>query len=578
MTFILRERQEAFVAKATEALAIHDNTIACAPTGAGKTVCLSAVIGRSHKKNHTHLVIQHRDELVEQNRKTFEAMNPGVKTAQIDADNKVWADGVNFGMIQTLIRNLDTMPYLSGITIDEAHHAAADSYTKVIHAAKEANPDLTVFGVTATPNRGDKKALRGVFSNCADQISITELIESGHLVKPRTFVIDVGVQEDLSRVRRSASDFDMSEVEAIMDKEVINARIVEEWKMAAHHRQTVVFCSTVDHAFHVRDAFRSRGINCECVHGDMPKNERRQVLEDYDKGNIEVLTNVAVLTEGWDHQPTSCIILLRPSSYKSTMIQMIGRGLRKVDPERYPGVQKDNCLVLDFGTSILTHGAVEQEINLIGDGIKDCPSCEATLPQAVKECPICGFEWPKLEGETKNCKCCNVECAMNAKTCWNCNEPFGDANEQKAEIKQFQMTEIDILDASPFKWHPMFGGVVLIASAFDAWAMVIKADQRFYAVAGSKNKGVKLIGDNADRHLSLASADDYLRENGDKEMASKSKRWLSLPMSDKQRQLLNLTPQLAFGINRYQATCMLTWKFQEKSVRTKLQPIMKRAA
>ncbi|NPB73705.1 helicase, partial [Shigella sonnei] len=79
-------------------------------------------------------------------------------------------------------------------------------------------------------------------------------------------------------------------------------------------------------------------------------------LADYEAGDIHVIVNVAVLTEGWDHPPTSCVVLLRPSSYKSTMIQMVGRGLRTVDPEEHPGIVKTDCVVLDFGTSSLTHG------------------------------------------------------------------------------------------------------------------------------------------------------------------------------------------------------------------------------
>jgi DNA repair protein RadD len=87
------------------------------------------------------------------------------------------------------------------------------------------------------------------------------------------------------------------------------------------------------------------------IHGDLTKADRADLLADYGKGRIEVLVNVAVLTEGWDHPPTSCVILLRPSSYKSTMVQMIGRGLRTVDPAEWPGVVKTDCVVLDFGTS-----------------------------------------------------------------------------------------------------------------------------------------------------------------------------------------------------------------------------------
>ncbi len=115
-----------------------------------------------------------------------------------------------------------------------------------------------MFRVTATPNRGDKKGLRPVFSNVADQISIGELIASGHLVPPRTFVIDVGAQEALKSVRKTVDDFDMKAVDAIMNQAPITDAVIRHWREKAGDRQTVVFCSTVDHARNVTEAFLLR--------------------------------------------------------------------------------------------------------------------------------------------------------------------------------------------------------------------------------------------------------------------------------------------------------------------------------
>jgi uncharacterized protein YbjT (DUF2867 family) len=133
----------------------------------------------------------------------------------------------------------------------------ADSYRRIIDRVREANPDARIFGVTATPNRGDKKGLREVFDNVADQVRLGELIASGHLVPPRTFVIDVGVQDELRSVRKTMSDFDMAEVAGIMDRAPVTDEVIRHWKEKAGDRQTVVFCSTVAHAEHVTEAFRT---------------------------------------------------------------------------------------------------------------------------------------------------------------------------------------------------------------------------------------------------------------------------------------------------------------------------------
>ncbi len=573
----LRPRQVSFVEKCVGALRAHGNTIGVAPTGAGKTVMLSAVASATPSWG-TACIVQHRDELVGQNRKTMFAFNKGMASDVFVADRKRWVNGgATFAMIQTLSRadNLATMPPLGLLAIDEAHHSASDSYLRVIDHALKLNPNCKIFGTSATPNRGDKKALKGIFTNCADQITIKELIETGFLVRPRTFVIDIGIQTELGKVRKTAQDFDMSEVERIMDHQVLNDRVVSEWQKVAGDRLTVVFCSTVQHSEHVRSAFQAAGVSCAVVTGEMGDKDRRDTLAAFDRGEIQVIINVAVLTEGWDCQPVGCIILLRPSSYKSTMIQMIGRGLRKVDPERYPGIKKDECIVLDFGTSVLMHGSIEQEVYLEGEGTKNCGACDAEVPSQCQECPICGEAFPeeKTELETKNCKECGSENSIFARTCVTCGAEFGEKQE-KSELSEFRLSEIDLLQMSPYRWESMFEGICLIAAAFDAWAIVVQYAGRWIALGGKKGEPLRLLADNSEQVLSLVTADDYLREAGDSESAAKTKRWLSMPPTDKQLQLLGLTPNNSFGLTRYRATCSLTWVFNERAIKRRLEDHM----
>ncbi|MEO5364671.1 MAG: DEAD/DEAH box helicase, partial [Magnetococcus sp. DMHC-8] len=395
---ILRPRQQVFVDRSVEALHEHGNTLAVAPTGAGKTIMLSAVVGRMLADGGKACVLAHRDELTRQNVIKFCRVNPGLSTSIVDAETKSWRGRTTFAMVPTLARqsNLDNMPPLDLLVIDEAHHAAAAGYRRIIDTARERNPQCRLYGVTATPMRGDKKALRPIFSNVADQVRLGELIRSGHLVPPRTFVIDVGTGDALRQVKRTADDFDMAEVDRIMNKAPVTEAVIRHWKEQAGNRQTVVFCSTVDHAKNVTDAFNASGERAVLVHGELPDGERRAVLRWFEKGDARLVVNVAVLTEGWDHPPTSCVVLLRPSSYKSTLIQMVGRGLRTVDPNEHPGVVKTDCVVLDFGISTLLHGSLEQEVDLDGGAgtgeapTKECPECEATVPLAVRECPLCG--------------------------------------------------------------------------------------------------------------------------------------------------------------------------------------------
>jgi DNA repair protein RadD len=564
----LRPRQTAFVEKCTTALDARGNTLGVAPTGAGKTVMLSAIAGHYCQQGASALIIQHRDELVSQNRATFEKINPRITTGVFTADRKEWGYNATFAMIQTLAgaKHLENMPAFDVVAVDEGHHAVADSYLRTIDTVRKRNPAVRLLLVTATPNRGDKKALRGVVDNVADQITLKELIEGRFLVRPRTMVVDIGVRGELAGVKKTISDFDMQAVEAIMDKEVLNDRIVSEWASVAGDRQTVVFCSTVKHAQHVAEAFRAAGVRAATVEGSMSTNERRETLAAYDKGDIQVITNVAVLTEGWDHQPTSCVILLRPSSYKSTMIQMIGRGLRKVEPERYPGVVKDDCIVLDFGTSILMHGSIEQDVDIDQAGVKDCPECEATVPAQCRSCAICGYDWPKpepIDGDPMATLLAGGE---------------GEGGKARSELSEFILTEVDLLSSSPFRYETLFSGVVSIASAMDAWGLIVAYQGRWHAIGGGKMIGMRHLADTHDRLLAMAAADDFLREHGDSDAANKSKRWMSEAPTDKQIQMLKMSPMQALGMTKYLAACLITWNFNERAIRGILERSGRRMA
>jgi len=545
----LRPRQADFVKRCLAALAKEGNTLGIAPTGAGKTVMLSAVLdglkGRS-------LVLQHRIELVNQNKRTYLAYVPGAPTSEYTADQKTWSDGVTFGMVQTLCRdkNLATLPKLDTIVIDECHHVAADSYQEILIKAREVNPKLKVFGVTATPERGDRKALGKIFSNTADQISLPELIESGHLVKPRCFVIDCDIQEELSRVKATIADFDMEEVASIMDKEAITDRVIEEWKKNAGDRQTVVFCSTIEHADHVNHAFVQAGIKSSIVHSELQDDQRALRLDKFDKGELQVMVNVAVLTEGWDCQTVSCVVLLRPCSYKSTMIQMVGRGLRKVDPDRYPGVIKDDCVVLDFGYSLLSHGTIEvnapkltpeEEIEMTV-----CTNCGHTYPARLAACPACQEEAEEPEIPVPE-------------------------NEREA-LEYFAMREVHLMDMSPYRWISMFDGMVLMANGMTAWVVIVNYAGRWWSLGGIGYQ-VKVLGSSAleAKITAIATCDDFLRVHGDASLAGKNKRWLHQAASEKQLAQLGLAGGMHFSKTKYQACCEITWMFNEKSIERTLK-------
>jgi superfamily II DNA or RNA helicase len=541
---MLRPRQTQLVERTLAALGQHGNTLAVAPTGSGKTIMLSAVTGRVlTEPDAKACILAHRTELTGQNRAKFSRVNPTLTTSVVDANEKSWAGHATFAMVQTLSRkaNLAQIPTLDLLVIDEAHHATSPSYRAVIERAQQKNPKLLLAGLTATPNRGDGTGLREVFSNVADQITLGEMIAAGHLVPPRTFVIDVGAQEALSQVRRTAIDFDMDAVAAILNKTLVTESVIANWKDKAPGRKTIVFCSTVAHADAVTQAFNAAGVSARLIHGELPDAERKAHLAAYEQGDVLVLVNVAVLTEGYDYTPTSCVVLLRPSSYKSTLIQMVGRGLRTVDPEEFPGVVKTDCVVLDFGTATLMHGSLEQEVNLDGElhngeaPTKDCPECDAVVPLSVMECPLCGHLW---ERETRDLDV----------------------------LSGFVMSEIDLLKRSNFRWCDLFGmDDTLMATGFNAWGGVFYLSGRWYSVGGAKGHRPHLLAV-GDRTVCLAKADDWLNEHESEDSAHKSRRWLNQPATDKQLQYLPPEMRTDFGLSRYQASVLMSFQFNKRAI------------
>ena len=544
---MLRPYQEVAIADACKALDKHKNTIVVAPTGAGKTIMLSALVGKRFKNGDKVLVLQHRDELVDQNKSKFERINDRITTSIVNGTIKEWHGDAVFSMVQTISRenNLEKRPTFDMVVVDESHHAAAETYVRVIDAVKADNPDAQIVGFTATPNRGDGKGLRKVFNNCAHQIEITTLIREGFLVPPRSYTMDLGVSEQLQNVSMKGKEYDMHEVEAIMNSEVLNKRVVEEWKKLAGDRKTVVFCSTIRHAEDLLEEFVKGDVNAKMVTGETPKDERAETLHGLAYGDVQVVVNVAVLTEGFDAPPVSCIVLTRPCSQKGTMVQMIGRGLRTINPEEFPGTVKTDCVVLDFGTSIITHGSLEDNVNLDDREnkgvapIKVCPECEAEIPMGTKICQFCGhlFESEKLE---------------------------------KAELERFNMTEFDLMQMSPFRWIDLFGDNSLrMAMGFDGFVGVANTKELSIAFGKTQKGKVKILSVGKPPQAT-AAADDFLREIEDSDSAKKTKRWLDNRASDKQidhlrRQGIQVSG-FDFSWTKYKAACALNFLWNRESI------------
>lgn len=565
---IFRPYQNRVLTKAKAALKKRGNTLVVAATGAGKTIILA---GHAQQIGGKTLILQHRQELVQQNAAKFLKVNPDWPVSFFTADQKSFGGQVVFAMQQTMCRNLDHLPKFDHIICDEVHHIVAPTYSRIIDACRDRNPDLLLSGFTATPERGDKKSLRKYFDNVAEKVTIRELVSLGFLVPPKAYVVNVGAQAELQAIKTLSAFGDQQEVARVLDTPHINSEVVRHWKEKAGDRKTIVFCATVQHAIDVAAAFESGGVTAGVVTGDMADGERKAVLMRFDKGRLQVLVNVAVLTEGYDSQPVSCVVLLRQCSEKGPMIQMAGRGLRTVDPEIYPGVTKKDCIILDFGTSLLTHGDLDQDDGLHQEIDKEMgPAAMKICPEVYE--PGMHYKFPDRD----NAEGCGAEVPAQSRTCPICGFTFERIDGVEPEAVEINLTELDILNQSPFLWQDVFNtDMCLMASGFAAWAGVFSPDRGETWVALGKKQDEKKIYQLArtGRLQALSASDDFLRSYETGGAVKKSKRWLSEPATMKQIELLGKfgyqLQQDMFGncgVTKYMASCITNFFFNRSGI------------
>jgi hypothetical protein len=434
------------------------------------------------------------------------------------------------------------MREISLLVYDEAHHCKADSYERLTTSVTEINPDVKVYGVSATPERGDKKGLKPTFDNVCSVLQLEDMVKKGHLVKPDGRVINLGIQKELTEIqKKSKSDFmEQADVEKLMNTQANNNAIVREWRNHADGRQSVFFCATIAHAEAVADAFMESGIEAKAVHSGLNGTKRTDYLKAFDDKEITVLTNPMLLTEGWDSPACSCVGMLRACSFRSTIIQMCGRGLRK-----NPNGFKKDCIILDFGMSLLTHGNLETNI-LLDDKpkgvapLKECPGCGTQIPIQCGECPICGHV-------------------------------FEEEEKEKEVIENFVMTPFQLIGNSPFKWVSLFpGDRVQVVTGFDAWAAVCSPDgETWFAFGGVGKRQMKRLII-SDLVPALASADDFMREHETNTSAKKQSLWMNQPSTTKQDQILKQFGYhmsfLGSGMTKIESAAHITFHFNRNKI------------
>lgn len=333
--FSLREHQEEALANLHQ-MRVEGQSIALIKeaTGSGKS---AISIFDAKAVNKRTLFLAHTKELVLQGYDNFKRFWSEESCGRY-VDEFHESDQFNVcASVQSIVRNLEDFdPYQFGyIIIDECHHAAADTYQKILAYFK---PNFTL-GLTATDERADGEDLLKTFQKVAHRLDIEDAVEQGILVPVRCIRIKTNI--DLRDVRINGFKYNSLDLESKIVVPGRNQLIVDTYLEYVKNKSTVVFCTSVDHAQKMEAAFREKGIAARSISGSTKTSERRKILYDYENGTIKVLCACDLLNEGWDSPHTEVLFMARPTMSKTIYMQQLGRGMRTCEGKEF-------LMVFDF--------------------------------------------------------------------------------------------------------------------------------------------------------------------------------------------------------------------------------------
>lgn len=315
-------------------------TLLVLPTGCGKTIVFAMVAKDVVDGGGRVLVLAHRGELLDQAAdKIGKATGLGCSVEKAERTSVGEWFRVTVGSVQTMMRpsRLDRFPrdWFDAIIVDEAHHALSASYQAVLDWFDGAD----VLGVTATPDRGDRRDLGAYFDSIAYEYTLPRAIKEGYLCPIKAQTVPLAI--DLAAVRTQSGDYSAGDLGTALDPYL--ERIADEMLAAGcAERKTVVFLPLVKTSQKFRGILEAKGFRAMEVNGESA--DRAETLAAFDEaGGGAVLCNSMLLTEGWDCPSVDCVVVLRPTKVRSLYCQMVGRGTR-LSPE----TGKTELLLLDF--------------------------------------------------------------------------------------------------------------------------------------------------------------------------------------------------------------------------------------
>ena len=333
----LFDYQEDMKARIEKALCLHRSVMAQMPTGTGKTYLLTAVIDSFVRANPKAKVwiVAHRRELVSQIDETVR------KFHSYSSATSSLLSSVKAMSIQWLMRHYDEIEEEPGlIVIDEAHHALAKTYKEMW----ERFPKAKFLGLTATPCRLNGKGFTDLFDVLVQSWGVPEFISKGRLATYDFVSIKSdGVTQrliDSLQKRGADGDYQNKEMDMLLNKKPSIERLYRSLEEYGKDRKGIVYAINISHAQKITKLYQEHGVKAIAIDSKTPAAERQQDIEAFKKGDIQVLVNVDIFSEGFDCPDVEFVQLARPTLSLAKYLQMVGRGLRVAKG-------KKNCVIID---------------------------------------------------------------------------------------------------------------------------------------------------------------------------------------------------------------------------------------
>lgn len=534
------------------------STMIAMATGTGKTETFLSVLAAEKQNGNLNraLILAHRKELIDQPRDRIirnwsDALPiPGVVMAQQnDADAQIVVATVQ--TLQSEQRLSQTLSHgvFSHLVIDECHHATADSYVNLVRTLKENNPNLRILGATATPKRTDRDGLRKVFQSVAHKISIKEAIVKLKCLSP--FVaLAVRLPVDISDVPTGVDgDYNEEKLGTVLMMDNAQDLVVETWIKHAAARQTMVFTASVAQARGLALAFNNAGVSAGWASGQTSKAERQIVVDRYRAGELRVLVNCALWTEGVDIPETSCVAMVRPTKSDTVYIQAVGRGLRLA-----PG--KTDCLILDYvplgGRDLVMAG------DLLGKP-KEQRKAETVAREdgLISEAFGIASDGTGIDGDPDDV----IVQALNLFAKQSDLRWTFDGRVSTVSVGE----KLSLAIISPQKER-----IIKATEMRDAGQWRVDFDDLYRQITGYQvcviNGAVERLHIADDWQSALDVAEEYVEEHGDAVLAKKTKRWRNEPATDKQVALASRLGIYRDGASKGEVAQAITHKFAVDSL------------